>query len=46
MKNVFKMSSSRRTFAGNTLNDLSNQVCVPNKTRFNSKRVQYGYRNK
>ena len=26
------MSSSRGMFAGNTHNDLSNQVCVPNKT--------------
>ena len=25
----------------NTLNDFSNKVCVPNKTRFKSKRVQH-----
>ena len=30
----------------NTLNDLSNKVCVPNKTRFKSKCIQHGYRNK
>ena len=30
----------------NTFNDLSNKVCVPNKTRFKSKRVQHNYRNK
>ena len=30
----------------NTLNDLSNKVCFPNKTRFKSKRVQHDYRNK
>ena len=30
----------------NTLNDLSNKVCVPNKTRFKSKHVQHDYRNK
>ena len=30
----------------NTLNDLSNKVCVPNKTKFKSKRVQHDYRNK
>ena len=30
----------------NTLNDLSNKVCVPNKTTFESKCVQHDYRNK
>ena len=30
----------------NTLNDLSNKVCVPNKTRFKCKRFQHDYRNK
>ena len=30
----------------NTLNDLSNKLCVPNKTRFKSKRVQHDYMNK
>ena len=30
----------------NTLNDLSNKVCVPDKTRFKSKRVQHDYKNK
>ena len=35
-------------YAGNcnTINDLSNKVCVPNKTRFKSKRFQHDYRNK
>ena len=30
----------------NTLNDLSNKVCVPNKTADYSKCVQHDYRNK
>ena len=30
----------------NTLNDLSNKVCVPNKTRFKSKCVEHDYMNK
>ena len=30
----------------NTFNDLSNKVCVPNKTRFKSQCVQHDYRNK
>ena len=31
----------------NTVNDLYNKVCVPNKTEyFKSKRVQHDYRNK
>ena len=30
----------------NTLSDLSNKVCIANKTRFKSKCVQYDYRNK
>ena len=30
----------------NTLNDLSSNVCVPNKTRFISKHVQHNYSNK
>ena len=30
----------------NTLNDLSNELCAPNKTRFNSKLVQHDYVNK
>ena len=29
----------------NTLNDLSNKVCVPNKTRFKQKPFQHDYRN-
>ena len=29
----------------NTLNDLSNKVCVPNKTRFKWKPFQHDYRN-
>ena len=35
-------------YAGNcnTINDLSNKVCVPNKTRFKSKCFQHDYRNK
>ena len=28
----------------NTLNDLSNKVCVPNKTTLKSKRVEHDYR--
>ena len=30
----------------NTVNDLCNEIYVPNKTRFKSKRVQHVYRNK
>ena len=30
----------------NTLDDLSNRVCVPNKTRFESKSFQQDCRNK
>ena len=30
----------------NTLNGLSNKICVPNKTRLKSKRVQHDCRNK
>ena len=30
----------------NTLNDLCNKVCVPNKTRFKWKPFQHDYRNK
>ena len=29
----------------NTLNDVSNKICIPNR-RFKSKRVQHDYRNK
>ena len=30
----------------NTINELSNKACVPNKTRFKSKHVQLDYKNK
>ena len=41
---VFKLD--RCVGSCNTLNDLSNKVCVPNKTRFKSERVQHDNRNK
>ena len=43
----FSVKLDRCVQSCNTLNDLSNKVCVPIKTRrFKSKRVYYDYRNK
>ena len=42
----FSMKLDRCIEICNTLNDLSNRVCIPNKTRFKSKFVQHNYRNK
>ena len=43
---LFAGKLDRCVGSSNTLNDLSNKVCVPNKTRFKSKRIQNDYRNK
>ena len=42
--NPFAVELDRYVGTCNTLNDLSNKVCVPNKTRFKSKHVQHDYR--
>ena len=42
----FLVNLDRCVGSCNTINDLSNKVCVPNKTRFKSKHVQCNYRNK
>ena len=42
----FSVKLDRCAGSCNTLNDLSNKVCVPNKTRFKPKCVQHNYRNK
>ena len=42
----FAVKLDRCVGSCNSLNDLSNKVYVPNKTRFKSKRVQHDYRNK
>ena len=41
----FAVKLDRCVGSCNSLNDLSNKVYVPNKTRFKSKRVQHDYRN-
>ena len=47
---LFPVKLDRFVGSCNTLNDLSNKVCVPNKRRLNrrfkSKCVQHDYRNK
>ena len=42
----FAVKLDRCVGSCNPLNDLSNKVCVPNKTRFKSKRIQHDHRNK
>ena len=42
----FAIKLDGRVESCNTLNDLSNKIWVPNKTRFKSKCVQNDYRNK
>ena len=43
----FMVKLDRCVGSCNTLNDLSDKLCVPNKKkRFKSKRVQHDYRNK
>ena len=42
----FAVKLDRCVRSCNTLNNLSNKVFVPNKTRFKSKRVQLDYGNK
>ena len=42
----FAVKLDRCVRSCNTLNNLSNKVFVPNKTRFKSKRVQLDSRNK
>ena len=42
----FAVKLDRCVGSCNTLNDLSNNVCFPNKTRFKSKRFQRDDRNK
>ena len=43
---LFAVKLDRCVGSCNTLNDLYNKVCVPNKTRFESKCFQHDYRNK
>ena len=43
---LFIVKLDRCVGSCNTLNDLSNKVCVPNKTADYSKCVQHDYRNK
>ena len=43
---LFAVKLDRCVRSCNTLNDLSNKVCVSNKTRFESKCVENDYRNK
>ena len=41
----FAVKLDRYVGSCNFLNDLSNKICVPNKTRFKSNGVQHEYRN-
>ena len=43
---LFAVKLDRCVGSCNTLNDLFNKLCVRNKTRFKSKRVENYYRNK
>ena len=42
----FAVKLDRCVGSCNTLNNLSNKICISSKTRFKSKHVQYDYRNK
>ena len=42
----FAVKLDRCAGSCNTINDLSNKLCVPNKTGFKSKHFQQDYRNK
>ena len=42
----FAVDLDRCVGSCNTLNDLSNKVCIPNKARFKAKRFQHDYRYK